>query len=94
MWQPCPQHQLTIIPQLLQQHQQRTSVQARAYQFKQGPEAADRALAALPYLLPLLDALPYGALLLLWRRAAGEVACMHDCTCVLKTAACLYCTLV
>lgn len=50
-WQPCPQQQL-------QQHQRRVS--AQAFQFKQGPDASDRVLAALPYLLPLLDALPYG----------------------------------
>lgn len=50
-WQPCPQ-------QLVQQQQR--CVHAHAYQFKQGPDASDRVLAALPYLLPLLDALPYG----------------------------------
>lgn len=53
-WQPCPQQQLQ------QEQQQQRSVHARAFQFKQGPDAADRVLAALPYLLPLLDALPYG----------------------------------
>jgi hypothetical protein len=37
-------------------------VQAAAYQFKQGPDVPERAIAALPYLLPLLDALPYGGL--------------------------------
>jgi hypothetical protein len=53
-WQPCPQQQL-------QQQQRRVS--AQAFQFKQGPDASDRVLAALPYLLPLLDALPYGEFL-------------------------------
>lgn len=46
----CPQQQ---------QNGQR-AVQAAAYQFKQGPDVPERAIAALPYLLPLLDALPYG----------------------------------
>ncbi|KAF8063676.1 TIC20-V [Scenedesmus sp. PABB004] len=38
----------------------RRRVSAAAFQFRTGPEAPDRALAALPYLLPLLDALPFG----------------------------------
>lgn len=42
------------------QQQQQRRVDAQAYQFRQGPDPADRVLAALPYLLPLLDALPYG----------------------------------
>ena len=33
----------------------------RAYNFNRGPELPDRVIAALPFLLPLLDALPYGA---------------------------------
>jgi hypothetical protein len=51
---PCPQ-------QLGHGHR---AVQAAAYQFKQGPDVPERAIAALPYLLPLLDALPYGEFLL------------------------------
>jgi hypothetical protein len=43
-----------------QQQQQQRCVHAKAYQFKQGPDPADKVLAAIPYLLPLLDALPYG----------------------------------
>lgn len=52
----CPQQQ---------QNGQR-AVQAAAYQFKQGPDVPERAIAALPYLLPLLDALPYGGFHRLW----------------------------
>lgn len=32
----------------------------QAYQFPRGPSVPDRTIAALPYLLPLLDALPFG----------------------------------
>lgn len=54
-----PRHSLA--PQQQPQQQQRRSVAAAAFQFKQEPEPADRMLAAVPYLLPLLDVLPYGA---------------------------------
>eukprot|EP00882_Tetradesmus_deserticola_P016160 GHRQ01017239.1.p1 GENE.GHRQ01017239.1~~GHRQ01017239.1.p1 ORF type:complete len:215 (+),score=60.66 GHRQ01017239.1:193-837(+) len=47
---PCPQ-------QKVYRHR---AVQSRAYQFKQGPDVPERGIAALTYLLPLLDALPYG----------------------------------
>jgi hypothetical protein len=50
----CPQQQQQ------QQQQQQRCVYAKAYQFKQGPDPADKVLAAIPYLLPLLDALPNG----------------------------------
>jgi len=65
-WQPCPQQHL---------QQQQRAVQAHAYQFKQGPDPADRVLAALPYLLPLLDALPYGE----WRWGFAYGCAYHPC---------------
>lgn len=49
----CPQ-------QLAHRHR---AVQAAAYQFKPGPDVPERGIAALTYLLPLLDALPYGGFL-------------------------------
>jgi hypothetical protein len=83
-------------PALQQQQQQalqphsaapaRRSVVAAAYQFKQGPDSADRLLAALPYLLPLLDALPQGEA---WCARARVVCvyvrayvCVCACVCV------------
>eukprot|EP00879_Flechtneria_rotunda_P003855 GHRR01004095.1.p1 GENE.GHRR01004095.1~~GHRR01004095.1.p1 ORF type:complete len:226 (+),score=37.11 GHRR01004095.1:287-964(+) len=49
-WQPCP-HTRKVSDRALQ---------TAAYNLNRGPEVPDRVIAALPYLLPLLDALPYG----------------------------------
>jgi hypothetical protein len=68
---PCPQ-------QLGNGHR---AVQAAAYQFKQGPDVPERAIAALPYLLPLLDALPYGEFLLLQCICKCTSSRTHQSTC-------------
>ncbi|KAI8469024.1 MAG: hypothetical protein J3K34DRAFT_425213 [Monoraphidium minutum] len=45
--------------------QQRNSVVAAAFNMQRGPDLSDRLLASLPYLLPLLDTLPYGRFIFL-----------------------------
>ncbi|KIY99384.1 hypothetical protein MNEG_8578 [Monoraphidium neglectum] len=44
---------------------QREKVVAAAFNMQRGPDLPDRLLASLPYLLPLLDTLPYGRFIFL-----------------------------